>query len=102
LVFENEVSLTHLNFLFSNPLFTHFYDEIDFYSCEIYILMMSIEAPWFCIMIGVLELFPCLDEKIITFKLEKIIFVVYLIVLLLCVIVVVHFVVFVKIGKVLH
>ncbi len=42
---------------------------------------MSIEAPWFCIMIGVLELFPCSNEKIIIFELENITFVVYLIVL---------------------
>jgi len=47
----------------------------------LFILMMSIEAPWFCIMIGVLELFLCLDVKIIIFKLKKITFVVYLIVL---------------------
>jgi hypothetical protein len=43
---------------------------------------MSIEAPWFCIMIGgVLELFSCLNVKITTFQLEKTTFVVYLIVL---------------------
>jgi hypothetical protein len=42
---------------------------------------MSIEAPWFCIMIGgILELFSCLNVKITTFELEKITFVVYLIV----------------------
>jgi hypothetical protein len=42
--------------------------------------MMSIEAPWFCIMIGgVLELFSCLNVKITTFELEKTTFVVYLI-----------------------
>jgi len=40
---ENEVSLKYLNFKFSNALFTHFYDAISFHSCEIYILMMSIE-----------------------------------------------------------
>jgi len=51
-IFGNEISLTHLNMLFSNVLFTHFYDAIAFHSYEIYILMMSIEAPWFCIMIG--------------------------------------------------
>jgi hypothetical protein len=44
LVFGNEVSLRHLNFLFSNALFTHFYDVIVYHSYEIYILMMSIEA----------------------------------------------------------
>jgi hypothetical protein len=43
--------------------------------------MMSIEVPWFCIMIGVLKFFPCLDEKIPTFELEKITCAVYLIVL---------------------
>jgi len=44
--------------------------------------MMSIEAPWFCIMIcGILQLFSCLNVKITTFKLEKTTFVVYLIVL---------------------
>jgi hypothetical protein len=43
--------------------------------------MMLIEAPWFYIMIGVLELFSYLDVKIITFELEKTTFVVYLIVL---------------------
>jgi hypothetical protein len=44
---------------------------------------MSIEAPWFCNMIGgVIELiFSCLDVKITTFELKKITFVVYLIVL---------------------
>jgi hypothetical protein len=47
----------------------------------LFILMMPIKAPWFCIMIGVLELFSCLDVKIIIFKLKKAIFVVYLIVL---------------------
>ncbi len=49
----------------------------------LFILMMSIEAPWFCIMIGgVLELiFSCLDVKITTFELKKITFVVYLFVL---------------------
>jgi len=47
-----------------------------------FILMMSIEASWFCIMIGgVLELFSCLDVKITTFDLEKTTFVVYVIVL---------------------
>jgi hypothetical protein len=44
--------------------------------------MMTIEAPWFCIMIrGVIELFSCLNVKITTFELEKTTFVVYLIVL---------------------
>jgi hypothetical protein len=43
---------------------------------------MSIQAPWFCIMIGVFELFLCLSVKITTFELEKITFVVYLIMLL--------------------
>jgi hypothetical protein len=82
LVFENEISLRHLNFLFSNTLFTHSYDAIAFHSYEIYIFMMSIEVPWFCIMIGgVLQLFSCLNVKITTFELEKINFVVYLIVL---------------------
>ncbi len=33
--------------------------------------MMSIEAPWFYIMIGVLELFSCLNVKITTFGLKK-------------------------------
>jgi hypothetical protein len=47
LVFGNEVNLRHLNFLFSNTLFTHFYNAIAFHSYEIYILMMSIEASWF-------------------------------------------------------
>jgi hypothetical protein len=43
--------------------------------------MMSIEVPWFCIMIGgVLELFSCLNVKITTFELEKTTFVVYLII----------------------
>jgi hypothetical protein len=43
---------------------------------------MSIEDPWFCIMIGgVLELFSCLNLKITTFEPEKTTFVVYLIVL---------------------
>jgi hypothetical protein len=45
LLFGNEVSLKHLNFLFSNALLTHFYDVIAFHSYEIYILMMLIEAP---------------------------------------------------------
>jgi len=82
LVFGNEVSLRHLIFLFSNTLFIHFYDAIIFHSYEIYILMVSIEAPWFCIMIGrILELFSCLDVKITTFEFEKTTFVVYLIVL---------------------
>jgi hypothetical protein len=82
LVFGNEVSLKLFYFLFSNALFTHFYDAIAFHSYEIYILMMSIEVAWFCIVIGgVLELvFSCLDVKITTFELEKITFVVYLIV----------------------
>jgi len=85
LICGNEVSLRHFNFLFSNALFTHFYDAIAFHSYEIYILMMLIEAPWFCIMIGgVLELFLCLNVKITTFELEKITFVVYLIVFLAC------------------
>ncbi len=54
LIFGNEVSLRHLKFSFSNA----FYDAIAFHSYEIYILMMSIEAPWFYIMIGgVFELF---------------------------------------------
>ncbi len=45
--------------------------------------MMSIEAPWFCIMIeGVLDLFSCLNVKIATFKLENTTFLVYLITLL--------------------
>jgi hypothetical protein len=58
LVFGNEVNLKHVIFKFSNALFTHFCDAITFHSYEIYILMMSIEAPWFCIMIGgVLEPF---------------------------------------------
>ncbi len=34
LVFRNEVSLRHLNFLFSNTLFTHFYDAITFHSYD--------------------------------------------------------------------
>jgi ABC-type multidrug transport system permease subunit len=85
LVFGNEVNLRHLNFLISDALFTHFYDAIAFHSYEIYILMMLIEVPWFCIMIGgVLELFSCLNVKIITFELEKITFVVYLIVFSPC------------------
>jgi hypothetical protein len=43
---------------------------------------MSIEAPWFCIMIGrVFELFLCLYVKIAIFELEKTTFVVYLIML---------------------
>jgi hypothetical protein len=43
---------------------------------------MSIEAPWFSIMIGgVLELFSCLHVKIATFEVEKITIVIYLIVL---------------------
>jgi hypothetical protein len=55
---------------------------IVFHSYEIYIFMMSIKAPWFCIMIGrVFELFSCLDVRITTFKLEKTTFVVWLIVL---------------------
>jgi hypothetical protein len=42
--------------------------------------MMSIEAPWFCIMIEiVLDLFSCLNVKITTFELENTTFVVYLI-----------------------
>jgi hypothetical protein len=45
LVFGNEVSLRHLIFKFSNTLFIHFYDANFFHSYEIYILMMSIEAP---------------------------------------------------------
>jgi hypothetical protein len=58
LVFGNEISLRHLIFKFSNALFSHFCDAIDSHSYEIYILMMSIEAPWFCIMIGgVFDLF---------------------------------------------
>ncbi len=81
MVFGNEVSFQHLKSLFSNALFTHFYDAIFFHSYEIYIFMMLIEAPWFYIMIGVLELFSYLDVKIITFELEKTTFVVYLIVL---------------------
>jgi hypothetical protein len=82
LVFGNEVNLRHLNFKFSNTLFTHFYNVIAFHSYEIYILMMSIEVPSFCIVIGrILELFSCLNVKIITFELEKTTFVVYLIVL---------------------
>jgi hypothetical protein len=85
LVFGNEVSLRHLNFLFSNALFTHFSDVIGFCCYEIHILMMSIEAPWFCIMIGrIFELFSCLDVKITTFELKKITFVVYLIVFSPC------------------
>jgi len=77
LVFGNDVSLRLLNFKFSNALFPHFYDVIDSHYYQIYILMMSIEAPWFCIMIGgVLELFSCLNVKITTFQLEKITFVV--------------------------
>jgi hypothetical protein len=35
LVFGNEVSLRHLNFLFSNTLFTHFYDAIAFHSYDV-------------------------------------------------------------------
>jgi len=42
--------------------------------------MMSIEAPWFYIMIRVLELFSCLNVKITIFELEKTTFVAYLIV----------------------
>jgi hypothetical protein len=42
--------------------------------------MMSIEVPWFYIIIGVFELFSCLNVKITTFKLEKTTFVFYLIV----------------------
>jgi hypothetical protein len=85
LVFGNEVNSRHLNFLFSNTLFTHFHGAIAFHSYEIYIFMMSIEGPWFCIMIGgVLELFSCLDVKITTFELKKITFVVYLIVFSPC------------------
>jgi hypothetical protein len=34
LVFGNEVSLRHLKFLFSNTLFTHFYDAITFHSYD--------------------------------------------------------------------
>jgi hypothetical protein len=46
----------------------------------LFIIMMSIESPWFCIMIGgVLELFLCLNMKITTFELENTIIVVYLI-----------------------
>jgi len=42
--------------------------------------MMSIEVPWFCIMIEVVfELFSCLNVKITTFELKKITFVVILI-----------------------
>jgi len=41
---------------------------------------MSIEAPWFCIMIeGIIDLFSCLNVKIPTFELKKTPFVVYLI-----------------------
>ncbi len=55
--------------------------QFFFHSYEIYILMMSIETSWFCIMIGgVFELFSCLDVKINTFELEKTTFAVYLIV----------------------
>jgi hypothetical protein len=49
LVFGNEVCLKHLNLIFSNALFTHFYDGIAFHFYEIYILMMSIEASWFAL-----------------------------------------------------
>jgi hypothetical protein len=46
----------------------------------LFIITMSIESPWFCIMIGgVLELFLCLNMKITTFELENAIIVVYLI-----------------------
>jgi hypothetical protein len=76
LVFGNEISLKHLILKFSNGLFTHFYDAIAFHFYEIYIFMMSIEASWFCIIIGVLELFLCLYVKITTFMFT---FVVYLI-----------------------
>ncbi len=44
--------------------------------------MMSIEAPWFWIMVEVVfELFSCLNVKIIAFELKKTTFVVYLIML---------------------
>jgi hypothetical protein len=55
LVFGNEVSLRHLKNKNSNTLLTHFYDAITFHSYEIYILMVLIEVPWFCIMIGEFE-----------------------------------------------
>ncbi len=48
----------------------------------LFILMMSIEAPWFYIMIGgIFELFSCLNVKITTFELKKTTFGVYLIML---------------------
>jgi hypothetical protein len=44
--------------------------------------MMSIEAPWFWIMVEIVfELFSCLNVKIIAFELKKTTFVVYLIML---------------------
>jgi hypothetical protein len=36
--------------------------------------MMSIEAPWFYTIIGVLELFSCLNVKIIIFVVYLIVF----------------------------
>jgi hypothetical protein len=35
LVFGNELSLRHFIFKFSNALFSHFYDAIDFHSYDV-------------------------------------------------------------------
>jgi len=49
LVFGNEVSLRHLNFLFSNTLCTHFYDVIDFHSYEVTFLWCQLRFHGFAL-----------------------------------------------------
>jgi hypothetical protein len=75
LFFGNEVRLDISIFNFQLHYLHTFMMQLFF------ILMMSTEASWFCIMIGVLELFLCLNMKITTFKLENTTIVVSLIVL---------------------
>ncbi len=75
LVFGTKVCITHLNLLFSNALFTHFYDAIVFHSYDVNwssVFLHYDRSSWTTFM---------LRCEITTFKLKKTTFVVYLIVL---------------------
>jgi hypothetical protein len=41
--------------LFSKVFLTHFYHAIAFHSYNVYIIILSIEYAWFCIIIGVFD-----------------------------------------------
>jgi hypothetical protein len=75
LVFGTKVCITHLNLLFSNALFTHFYDAIVIHSYDVNwssVFLHYDRSSWTTFM---------LRCEITTFKLKKTTFVVYLIVL---------------------